>query len=511
MLGPNPDTNVRGGRQKRTFPGVLFASSLLWFPLATGFVVRAAIVGPASPLTCQTGPRAVGWPVVPQISMVGTGAGEQKLRPVLLAITGATATSAGIVARVFGLSTSVVGSVVGLGGFAITATSLMKWWQDRDATIGNKAARLLLDSRVELPSSKRAVFMLRKQLAGALRATLERTAYAIVGGPRGCGKSTGVIDSLSNVTAVLKVKMGADIKVLVSIAQELGTPSSFKLTEMRLTNILRKTATLMKERDATTPDSWRPTIIAELNRNEVIGKYDSHVTLLKEIGADETLANVILVLSDADAVFAMPNDRDRQNQIWVEDLDEPGAHAYLDTLDVLPCDYLNELELPPCDRSSTPGTNLALRNKLFFEAGTRVMTLTSAAETQVLSQFFVDADRDGRRELRELVYLKGGVPEASGPAFTRLIKDLLEHTSNGWSPHGFDKRAENLGLPAEIVDEYLVGKKIASKIYRENGHCVLYHEPTDTYRFHSTIHRRAAENMFPEEAARGAAKFALSP
>jgi len=51
------------------------------------------------------------------------------------------------------------------------------------------------------------------------------------------------------------------------------------------------------------------------------------VTLLKEIGADETLANVVLVLSDADAVFAMPSDRDRQNQIWVEDFDEPGAHA----------------------------------------------------------------------------------------------------------------------------------------------------------------------------------------
>ena len=37
------------------------------------------------------------------------------------------------------------------------------------------------------------------------------------------------------------------------------------------------------------------------------------------------------------------------------------------------------------------------------------------------------------------------------------------------------------------------------------------YQPTDTYRFHSTIHRRAAEKMFPEEAARGAAKFDLSP
>ena len=449
--------------------------------------------------------------MAPPISMVGTGAGEEKLRPVLLAITGATATAAGIVARVSGLSTSMVGGVIGLGGFAITATSLMKWWQERDETIENNAARVLLNSRVELPSSKQVALMPREQLAGEIRASLERTAYAIVEGPRGCGKSMGVIDSLSNVTAVLRVKIGVKRDALASIAMELGIPSSFELTKMRLRNILRKTAALMKQRDATTPDSWRPTIIAELNRNEVIGTYDGHVTLLKEIGADETLANVVLVLSDADAVFAMPNDRDRQNQIWVEDFDEPCAHAYLDKLDVLPCDYLNELELPPCDRSSTPGTNLALRNKLFFEAGTRVMTLTSAAETQALSQFFAAAERDGKSELRELVYLEGPTDKSSGPAFTRLIKDLLEHTSDGWSPHGFDKRAENLGLPAEIVDEYLVGKKIASKIYHENGHCVLYHQPTDTYRFHSTIHRRAAEKMFPEEAARGAAKFALSP
>ena len=446
----NPRTK-RHENEWRLLKSGMLATFLLWLPLATAFVVGPAIVGPASPLTCQTGPRAVGWPVVPQISMVGSGAGEQKLRPVLLAITGATATSAGIVARISGLSTSMVGRVVGLGGFAITATSLMKWWQDRDETIENKAARVLLNSRVELPSSKRAVFMPRKQLAGEIRATLERTAYVIVGGPRGCGKSTGVIDSLSNVTAVLRVKMGVDIKASVSIAEGLGIPSSFKLTEVRLTNILRKTATLMEERDArlallhlvatdellhaTTPDSWRPTIIAELNRNEVIGNYDGHVTLLKEVGADETLANVILVLSDADAVFAMPNDRDRQTQIWVEDLDEPGAHAYLDTLGVLRCDYLNELELPPCDRSSTPSTNLALRNKLFFESGTRYMTLTSAAETQVLSQFFVAADRDGRRELRELVYLEDVTPKLGGKAFTRLIKDLLEHTSDGWSPH----------------------------------------------------------------------------
>ena len=110
------------------------------------------------------------------------------------------------------------------------------------------------------------------------------------------------------------------------------------------------------------------------------------------------------------------------------------------------------------------------------------------------------------------MYLEDVTPKLGGKAFTRLIKELLEHTSDGWSPHGFDKRAENLGLPSvPSTKKYLVGKNIASKINHENGHCVLYHQPTDTYRFHSTIHRRAAEKMFPEEAARGAAKFDLSP
>ena len=45
-----------------------------------------------------------------------------------------------------------------------------------------------------------------------------------------------------------------------------------------------------------------------------------------------------------------------------------------------------------------------------------------------------------------------------------------------------------------------------AKLYKKNHcHAVLYHRPSDTWRFHSTSHRRAAERMFPEAAARGAA------
>eukprot|EP00964_Phaeocystis_antarctica_P003010 scaffold1605_cov63-Phaeocystis_antarctica.AAC.4 len=126
-----PDSNLRklGGKRNACKLSPALA------PTGHGLRRRASHRRASQPLTCQAGPRAVGWPVAPQISMVGTGAGEEKLRPVLLAIAGVTATSAGIVARVSGLSTSSVGGVVGLGGFAITATSLMKWWQERDGTL----------------------------------------------------------------------------------------------------------------------------------------------------------------------------------------------------------------------------------------------------------------------------------------------------------------------------------------------------------------------------------------
>ena len=65
---------------------------------------------------------------------------------------------------------------------------------------------------------------------------------------------------------------------------------------------------------------------------------------------------------------------------------------------------------------------------------------------------------------------------------------------------GFDESAENLGLPRRSTLEYLVSPRV-----KDGCHAVLYHQPSDTWRFHSTSHRRAAERLFPEAAARGAA------
>ena len=249
----------------------------------------------------------------------------------------------------------------------------------------------------------------------------------------------------------------------------------------------------------------KPTIIAELNLVLRDDGYRDHIQTLKEISADCGLANVIIVVNDADAPFAMPTkDRQRQKVVWVEDFSEAEAHDYLDKCKVLPCNRNNSADL-----------NLILRNELFYETGTRAMGLTAAAAEWALegtlSRIIIKgAWQDGRKEVHALLNVDGDNVKSNGTAFTRLIIDLLENTSDGWSLQGFDEGegAQNLGLPREITGEYLVAPGPASEVYQQNGYgAVLYHKPSDSYRFHSTEHRRAAERKFPDAAARGAAEL----
>ena len=93
--------------------------------------------------------------------------------------------------------------------------------------------------------------------------------------------------------------------------------------------------------------------------------------MLTELSTDKGLA-VVIVLSDADAAFAMPEDFARQKHIWVNDFNEDDAHIYLDKL----------------------GAPQA-RNELFYEAGTRPMHLLAAAEGGVL-EFIALAQREAQ-------------------------------------------------------------------------------------------------------------------
>ena len=373
---------------------------------------------------------------------------------------------------------AVVGAVAAVTGVAVATVAVQNWWQERSETIANTAADVLLKSKVddvmELSEAvKKDVLVPRPRLAVALTGHLEKSAYAVVEGPRGTGKTTGVLLALCGKPGVLRVKMTSEFDACVAIAKALRMPNADTMTQTILEDVLVKTRT---------SKGGRPTIVAEFSRNKNSDAYGKgQVGVLKELCVDKGLVNVVIVLSDADAAFAMPKDSYRQNKIWVDDFNEVDAHTYLDNL-------------------GAP----ELRDELFYQAGTRPLHLLRAAETG-FTEFIEFTQGDAQKEIRALLHLEGPTEKSSGPAFKQLIIDLLENTRDGWSLQGFDESAENLGLPSSSTDEYLTAPEVVADLYKTKCHAVLYHQSSDTWRFHSTSHRRAAERMFPEAAARGAA------
>ena len=313
----------------------------------------------------------------------------------------------------------------------------------------------------------------------------------IVEGPKGCGKTTGVLLSLSGKPGVLRVEMTSEADACVEIAKALHMPDARTMTLTMLEDVLLKANEAAK--------GARPTIVVEFARDPDREEYGKEqVSVLKKVCVDKGLANVVIVLSDADAAFAMPKDFDRQNPIWLDDFTQADAHTFLDKL-------------------GAPEP----RDELLYQVGTRPMQLLRAAE-KGFTEYSARELCEAKKEIQELIRLRPtdkwmaprllvwlGVcdtDKTSGPAFKQLIIDLLENTSDGRSLQGFDHSAENLGLPCSSTVEYLASPRVVAKLYKKKQcHAVLYHRPSDTWRFHSTSHRRAAEREFPEAAARGAA------
>ena len=90
----------------------------------------------------------------------------------------------------------------------------------------------------------------------------------------------------------------------VAIAKALRMPDGVAnaMTQTMLESVLRKTV----------EKGGDPTIIAELNRGARSEEFVLQVGVLKELCVDKGLMKVVIVLSDADAAFAMPEDFARQ-------------------------------------------------------------------------------------------------------------------------------------------------------------------------------------------------------
>ena len=218
-------------------------------------------------------------------------------------------------------------------------------------------------------------------------------------------------------------------------------------------------------------------------------------TAVKALAVDERAAHVILVLSDANAAFSLPDDPDRQELLWVEDLTEEEAHSLLDHYNFF---LRHKLE----NGSFIDGdTNAQFRTKLFSSIGTRAATLVAAvtksevtdseSERSVVSysvakveEFITMRLNQARATVQRLSTLKSSNRETSGAAFSQLLLDLLI--------------ADESGVPEGVADKYLVSPSEAARIFKGDMHAVLYHFPTQSYKFHSVAHRLAAQQLHDE-------------
>jgi hypothetical protein len=163
-----------------------------------------------------------------------------------------------------------------------------------------------------------------------------RTAYTVAIGPRGGGKSTAVEMAASKRNGTLSVTVTNHSTMYEIIAEAIraaefkafGTESlradGFNIeTDAQLALVMQKAAELRTPHDP----SWIPTLIVEVDQHATDGTVTNVAKMLKRLCVDHRAARVVLVLSDAIASFALPDDPSRQKIVWVEDLSEVEAQG----------------------------------------------------------------------------------------------------------------------------------------------------------------------------------------
>ena len=156
---------------------------------------------------------------------------------------------------------AVLGAVAAVASVATATVVVLNWWRARPETITNRAADVLLNSKVDdVMELSKAIepqaIMARPRLAEALARLGKQTAYVIIEGPRGSGKTTGVMLALSGKPGVLRVKMTSETDACVAIAKQ-GAPYARRGRQCDDTDHARGRAAQDGHRKGRAPDHRR--------------------------------------------------------------------------------------------------------------------------------------------------------------------------------------------------------------------------------------------------------------
>uniref|UniRef100_A0A7S4B6U4 Uncharacterized protein n=1 Tax=Chrysotila carterae TaxID=13221 RepID=A0A7S4B6U4_CHRCT len=201
--------------------------------------------------------------------------------------------------------------------------------------------------------------------------------YAVVLGPRGTGKSFAVTNALDARQGVVQLTLGDTLSVgsLYSKVLQmagLGQYSSTADLEEQLTPFMRTATRLYR---AANPDegdesTWLPTLVVDVADGTAPHVAASALKLVKMLAVDERVARAVVILCEPNSISAVTDDPDRQKLLWVGDLTDEEAHAFLDTR----CCLL------PSNVSAVAEENAALRQALIRQVGTRPSTLTRVCD-----------------------------------------------------------------------------------------------------------------------------------
>ena len=197
---------------------------------------------------------------------------------------------------------------------------------------------------------------------------------------------------------------------------------------------------------------------------------------------DFDVAKVILVLSDANAAFGLPYDRDRQDFVWVEDFTEKEANECFDKAGFLLEDTKEKEDKKEEEaRQEKNAQNKRKRKQIFDTVGTRPATMWNViGEGEENIDAMIDRMVRNAEQVLTKILLESSTDE-EGINFTAVL-DALKKNPEGVTVKEFEGKGKTLN------------EEIAARYFKKY-HAFLYHHEKQEYQFYSKAVETAAKRM----------------
>jgi nucleotide-binding universal stress UspA family protein len=309
--------------------------------------------------------------------------------------------------------------------------------------------------------------------------------YTVVIGPPGCGKSSVVLRVASRHRGVTLVNVGkesdnATARILKAYGicernYDVSSPNDLvrllkKAAAWRATYELWRSRLFGRSELGKGANKWVPTIIVEMDGSSSSEAVADVACQLKRLASDAKAACVFLVLSDANALFSLPVDWDRQDIVWIGDLSEAQAREWMERRNFAATEAEKKLVFDQL------GTRAALLAKLMHRVETN--------KTPSVEVFVKERVKMAKVEIEDLLDLPFQPGDAKRIDFKQIMAELLV------SPGGVSAKSASFTGATRVPSmccEYFRRHRVFS-----------FYSPEQSYVFYSRAHLSAARELQAE-------------